>query len=379
MHALHRSIALLFVLFAVASAALTATGGAAPSPTTEAVGPDVFQQADENASANASNAPNASTASVVLENQTRDGRSVYVGSATLPDGGFVVLAERDSGDVVGVSLYLDPGTHEGKVTLRGVPGASTNKTRLGANTTLLATVHRDSDGDGRFDRLRDDGDAPYVANGTAVNDSASITVPQAERPQAANVTVTNQTTNGTTVTVDSVTLPDGGYVGVHRGGYNGSNATQSAVGATEYLGPGTYENVTVPVGSAAVDHSGALTDSGRISVVVYEDTDGDRTFQYVPSGGVEDQPYLADGEPVAESASLTVERPETPTPTRTAQPTETSAPTPTEEPPTPAARDRTTAYGGPSNARDGILENPLFPLFVLVFAIFAVLVAVGGR
>lgn len=393
MNAPRRTVALLFVLIVATPVASLATGGVASSPVTTTNAATAFQQGTENGSnvttavsnasatpsnVSANNSNTSANASITVGNQTRSGQSVYVDSATLPEGGFVVLEERGpNGNVVGVSLYLDPGTHEGKVTLRGVPGARMHKTSLGANTTLLASVHRDTDGNERFDALRaPDTDGPYTENGTPVNDSARIVVPEEERPTTAAVNVTNQTTNGTAVTVDSVTLPDGGYVGVHRGGYNGSNATQNMVGASEYLGPGTYENVTVRVSGGATGSASTLTDSTRVSAVVYEDTDGDRAFQYVPSGGIEDQPYLADGTPVAESAFFTVDRPPTPT----AQTTETSAPTPTtDKPPTPAARDRTTAYGGESNAREGILENPLFPLLVFVFAIFAVLVAVGGR
>jgi hypothetical protein len=377
MNALRRSIALLFVLFAATSLAVTATGSVVPrSPVDAGVSP---QQATPNASANAS---------ITLENQTRSGQSVYVSSATLPDGGFVVLKQPGpNGTVVGVSLPLTPGTHEGKITLRGVPGTGINQSRLGANTTLVATLHRDSDGDDRFEgRLTSGTDENYTDNGTSVSDRARITIPDDERPSRPSVTLTNQTTRGTNATVDSVTLSEGGYVGIHRGSYNESNATESLIGATRYLEPGTYENVTVTVGAGVPGrNASALTDSGRVSAVVYEDTDDDRAFQYVSSGGVEDQPALANGTPVATSAFVTVERPqtETATVTRTATPAATQTPTPTEtQTPTTTAAPRTandtlTPYGGESNGREGILENPLFPLLVLVFAIFAVLAVVG--
>lgn len=373
MNATLRSLAVLFVVLVALLSTVTAVGGVAAFSTTS----NDLQQTPENAS-------DGANASVTVVNQTRDGRSVFVDSATLPDGGFVVLRERGpGGGIVGVSLPLTPGTQEGKITLRGVPGAEANKTRLGANSTIVATIHRDTDGDGRFDGLLEPGtDAPYTENGTPVRDRANVTIPPEERPTTAAVNVTNSTTNGTNVTVDSVTLPAGGYVGIHGGTYNESNATDSAVGASRYLGPGTYENVTVGVGGGIPrENTTALTESGRISVVAYEDTDGDRRFQYVSSGGVEDRPYLENGTPVAASARLTVDRPPTPTasPTSTPSTTETGAPTPTTEPPTPAARDRTTAYGGESNGREGILDNPLFPVLVVVFAVFAVLVAVGGR
>lgn len=50
----------------------------------------------------------------------------------------------------------------------------------------------------------------------------------------------NQTTDGTTVTVRSVTIPDGGFIAIH-------NASGAVVGYSEYLSPVRYKNVTVSV------------------------------------------------------------------------------------------------------------------------------------
>ncbi len=359
------SVLLVALLVAIALAPGTAVG-----VVSQPAGGDGFaQQEGTNTSANAS---------IALSNQTRTGRSVFVDETTLPEGGFVVLSEvGPNGSVVGVSLPLAPGTHEGKVTLRGVPGSDLNRTQLGANTTLVATLHRDSNDNSRFDGLLESGtDEPYMKNASPVADRATVTIADGERPTNASVALSNGTTNGTTVTVDRATLTEGGYVAIHEGGYNGSNATETLVGATDYLDAGSYANVTVTLGT----NDSALTDSGRISAVVYEDTDGDRAFQYAPSGGVEDQPALESGTAVADTASLTVERPSTPTPTPTATDTPTDTPTSASiDTPTPqqGVGDESTPYGGESSGREGILENPLFPVLVGVFALFAVLAAVG--
>ena len=434
MTSIRRRSALLFaVLAATALAVTTAAAGGAP---VDSPGGGTFQADAPNASANAS---------IAVANQTRDGQSVFVTSATLPDGGFVVLEEAGpNGSVVGVSLPLGPGTHEGRVTLRNVPGAAANVSRLGANTTLVATLHRDTDGDGRFDGLVASGtDGAYTANGTPVADRARVTVPPDERPTTPAIALANRTTNGTTVTVESVTLPDGGYVGVHRGPYDASNATSSAIGATGYLDPGSYENVTVTVGAVPGVNATESNRTVRLSAVAYRDSDGDRRFQYVTSNASEDEPYVDDG-PVNASAVVTVETPAsagnaTTTPTGNATPdtnatttvenattrgeTTTVAPTPptttaapantttapgtspatpvpattpsattadttTDTPteadtpttdPTSGAEHETTAYGAGSDGREGILDNPLLPILVLTFAVFVVLVAVTGQ
>ena len=327
MTSIRRHSALLFaVLAATALAVTTAAAGGVPvgSP-----GGAAFQ----------ADAPNASTnASITLANQTRDGRSVSVASATLPDGGFVVLEEAGpNGSVVGVSLPLGPGTHEGRVTLRDVPGATPNVTRLGANTTLVATLHRDSDGDGRFDGLvAPDTDGAYTANGTPVADRARVTVPPAERPTTAAIAFANQTTNGTAVTVESVTLPDGGYVGLHRGPYNASNATSSAIGATGHLEAASYENVTVAVGTVPGVNATEPNRRVRLSAVAHTDSDGDRRFQYVSSNGSEDEPYV-EGGAVNATALVTVE-----TPPDTTTPTGNATTTPADTNTTPAANATTT-------------------------------------
>ncbi|EMA44010.1 DUF7282 domain-containing protein [Halococcus saccharolyticus] len=405
-----RSALLLAVLAAAALAMTTGVAGSVPAISADGV---ALQADDTNATTNAS---------ITVANQTRDGRSIAIEAATLPDGGFVLLeAAGPNGSVVGVSLPLSAGTHEGRVTLRGVPGADANVSRLGTNTTLVATLHRDTDGDDRFDGLvAADTDGSYTANGSPVAERVRVTVPPDERPTNATLAFPNQTTNGSTVTVGPVTLPEGGYVGVHRSLYNDSNATESAIGATDYLEPGSYTNVTVPVSS---DDSGlnatAQDRSVRLSAAAYSDSDGDREFQYVPSNGSEDEPYTDDGT-VNDSGVVTIEAPdttETPSGNVTTQPTTengtqqttpvestTTAPqpsstTPTPDTPTPTTTQtteatepatstpdpasgsdhETTAYGGGSDGREGILDNPLFPVLALVFAVFVVLVAVTGQ
>jgi hypothetical protein len=370
MNAPHRNSVLVVVLLAATVLAPGVAVGIVPQP---ADGDVTAQQNVTDASANAS---------ITLTNQTRTGRSVFVDRATVPDGGFVVLSEAGrNGSIVSVSLPLSAGTHQGKVTLRGVPGSDINRTRLGTNITLVATLHQDSNDNGRFDGLlTSDVDEPYTNNGTAISDRATITVANGERSVNASVSLSNQTSAGTTVTVDGVTLPNGGYVAVHEGGYNGSNATGTLVGATGYLDAGSYENVTVVL---AGGNDSTPVDSRRISAVVYRDTDGDRAFQYVPSDGAEDRPVRTNGSAVADTASLTVERPSTPTPTAANPPTETATATngSTATETTTATQsqdpiDESTPYGGESNGRENILDTPLLPVIVGAFALFAVLAVV---
>ncbi|MFC7250975.1 BGTF surface domain-containing protein [Halomicroarcula sp. GCM10025324] len=113
----------------------------------------------------------AATASVSISDQDSDGTTVVVDSAQLSDGGFIAIHEGSAtGDVIGASDYLEAGSHSDiEVTL---------DTPQDGDFTAVAMPHMDTDGDETYDFP--DNDGPYTDNGTAVTDSASVTVAQEE-------------------------------------------------------------------------------------------------------------------------------------------------------------------------------------------------------
>ena len=125
-------------------------------------------------------------AAVSFSDQTTDGTAVTVDAVNTTDGGFVVIHDSSLldgeviGSVIGVSEYLEPGLNENvSVTLfDGVPGAEFNRTELTENETLIAMPHRDTNDNETYDFVATDGeeDGPYLDNGTAITDSANITV-----------------------------------------------------------------------------------------------------------------------------------------------------------------------------------------------------------
>ena len=99
--------------------------------------------------------------------QTSDGNAVFVDSASLPDGGFVVLHDpNDGGAVLGVSDLLAPGTHVNlDVPLDSLPSGE----------AVLAMPHRDDDDSGDFGFPA--ADAPYLdGDGDVVTDTGAIYV-----------------------------------------------------------------------------------------------------------------------------------------------------------------------------------------------------------
>lgn len=116
--------------------------------------------------AGAASADSHDSASVTFEDQTARGTTVTVASATLSDGGFVVVHDPQAGfAVVGHSAYKQPGTHEDvRIPLDG---------RASSSGTYVAMAHRNT---GRPNYEFPDGDPPYFdGDGNPVVDPGHVT------------------------------------------------------------------------------------------------------------------------------------------------------------------------------------------------------------
>ena len=86
-----------------------------------------------------------------------------------------------------------------------------------------------------------------------------------------------------TVQVDRVTLTEGGFLAVRA---VDDNRLGQIVEISEYLAPGTHNNLSIPLGE--------FYDGGEeLIVMMYEDAGNDKIFNDL------DQPYEEDGTPVA--------------------------------------------------------------------------------
>ncbi|MDS0259063.1 PGF-CTERM sorting domain-containing protein [Haloarcula sp. S1CR25-12] len=233
------------------------------------------------------------SASVSIADQSSDGTTVVIDRVDVSEGGFVAVHDATLNDgavfdsVVGHSDYLDAGVHENvSVTL---------DERLTSGQTLIAMPHVDSDGDESYTFVESEGgaDGPYTATGDPVVDAASVTIP-------ASLGFESQTTDGESVTVDSVTLQDGGFVTVHDASVTEGAVFESIRGTSMYLGPGTHENVTVTLDQP-------ISEETTLVPMAHRDTDGDESYSFPESEGSADGPYVAGGAPVVASASVTVQ------------------------------------------------------------------------
>ncbi|WP_247003336.1 DUF7282 domain-containing protein [Halosolutus gelatinilyticus] len=119
-----------------------------------------------------------------------------------------------------------------------------------------------------------------------------------ENPEA-EITFENQEGDGTSVEIDAVSLSDGGFIVITDGG-------DEPLAVSDYLESGSHENVTIE------QEEGGPELSGQLTATVHRDTNGDETYSYGESEGEEDQPYLADGFPVSDTATVTVDDGESP-------------------------------------------------------------------
>ena len=118
-----------------------------------------------------------------------------------------------------------------------------------------------------------------------------------------------QETDGTTVTVDAVFVPEGGFVTIHDSTLLEGDALGSVVGVSAYLEPGYYENVEVTLYGdvpGADFEQDRLTEDETLIAMPHLDSNGTETYDFLTANGSEDGPYTVDGEAVVEAGNVTV-------------------------------------------------------------------------
>lgn len=106
--------------------------------------------------------------------------------------------------------------------------------------------------------------------------------------QAAEVTIENQTSNGSAITVNSTTVPEGGFLVVY-------NATLAApLGNSSSLDNGSQENVNVTLNQS-------LTENTTVLVAAFQDNNTNDQFDLGT-----DEVYMSNGQPVIDAATVNV-------------------------------------------------------------------------
>ncbi|MFC7098814.1 DUF7282 domain-containing protein [Halobaculum marinum] len=231
------------------------------------------------------------SATVSLDTQRSDGKTVVVDSVDLAEGGFVTIHDSTLfngdalGSVVGTSEYLEAGSHEDVVV--------TLDSHVVQPETLVAMPHVDSNDNQVYDFVEQEGgaDGPYTADGAAVVDAGEVQV-------LAYVEFADQESTGDSLTVERVVLQNGGFVTIHDETLLDGDALGSVRGTSEYLAPGTHENVEV-----ALD-SGVEAD-GTFVAMPHVDSNDNQVYDFVEQEGGADAPYTSAQGAVVAAADVT--------------------------------------------------------------------------
>jgi hypothetical protein len=136
-----------------------------------------------------------------------------------------------------------------------------------------------------------------LINGTGAIESARAA--NAQHSPTANVSIQRQTTDGSTVTVASTSLSDGGFVTIHDGSLLDGATFDSVRGTSDYLEPGEHSDIQVSLDTP-------YDENGTAIAMPHLDTNGNEEYDFVTSEGAEDGPYTSGGAAVTDSASITI-------------------------------------------------------------------------
>ena len=207
----------------------------------------------------------------------------------------------------------------------------------GAAVSFAATADAGPNAVGAQDTTTEDG----VDETTTMDDE--------QDGEQASVTFDDQESDGERLVLDSVTLPEGGFVAIHS--ENWEDAPLSTVlGSSAYLEAGTHEDVEISLARP-------LDETQTVTAMLHADTNDNRVLDFVLSSGNFDGPVTADGSPVVDDAEVTVGEETT---------TEEAVETTTEE-----AVDETTAeeVDETTTEEDVAAETPTDGMQQLVFKV----------
>ncbi|WP_135828622.1 DUF7282 domain-containing protein [Halorussus halobius] len=174
------------------------------------------------------------------------------------------------------------------------------------------------------------GDAA-MAQETTMEETTTAMTQETTAAESASVTVEDQSSNGSTVTVDEVMVPEGGFVVIHAAEGTATEtmmedettmetemATETemdtametdagegmaqeytageVLGNSTYLEAGTHENVTVELDAP-------LDESQVVIAMAHLDTNDNQMYEFPEA----DDPYTEDGAAVVDWANVTVE------------------------------------------------------------------------
>lgn len=294
-------VALLVVGTGVAvTGATTSDAGTAPDTESAAEGTAAVQDQQENVSVRNLSAPDqvqtgteftVSATVVNPSNASVTNRVSYQIAGNLIEARLVNVSANDSETV---RFDVAANATEGFPTGTFTHGVYTEGSNVTANLTLTAPGEAPEETTTPEATTTTPEETTTTPEGTTTTPNETTTTPSettatpeetaTPEAQTASLTFEDQTSNGSAVTVQSVTVPEGGFVVIHDNGVVEGEVVESILGQSDYLEPGTSENVTVELNQT-------LNQSQRLVAVVYRDSNDNQTFDFVTSNRRADGSY----------------------------------------------------------------------------------------
>ncbi|MCO8242499.1 MULTISPECIES: twin-arginine translocation signal domain-containing protein [unclassified Haladaptatus] len=149
----------------------------------------------------------------------------------------------------------------------------------------------------------------FLAGAAVAGSAVALSSTAIAMKSSAAVTFDDQTTGGTSVTVKSATLPEGGFVAIHDDRLLDGKALESVIGVSDKLDAGAHTDIEVnlfDVDGADFDEK-MLEDDGTLIAMPHVDSNGNGEYEFVSSGGKTDGPYTKDDKAVVDDAKITVD------------------------------------------------------------------------
>jgi hypothetical protein len=160
------------------------------------------------------------------------------------------------------------------------------------------------------------GDAPAAELGGQPGQTQSGANTTQLNASNATVEFSNQTTNDSTVTIQSVTLSQPGFVALHTSSYADGlvGANESMIAVSQRLSAGTHRNVTInvshaPPGNAPGLNRSQLNETSTLVASIYGDINGNKRLDSVRSFGENDTLVTNNGSVVRDTARVRVPTP----------------------------------------------------------------------
>lgn len=189
-----------------------------------------------------------------------------------------------------------------------------------------------------------------TSNETTASNETTTSASQASRPANASLSIDENGTTPSRVSLASVSLPTNGFIVVHNDSYSPTSPeSDSIIGRTQYVRGGNFTDVYVPlynISGREFDRS-QITGTQQVHVLLYNDSNGSQAFD-----SADDQPYQNSSEyPISGSTTIDgidtgrldsgTDSP-TPQPSQSPQSSQSSQSAPSSESPTTVAPDQTS-------------------------------------